>query len=88
MASKKYTWEEIRKHSSEKSSWVVIKGKVYDVTKYMPEHPGGPQWILDWAGKDATEAFETKGGMGMDHSSFAEELMAPMLIGTVDSSSK
>ncbi|MFO0704432.1 MAG: cytochrome b5-like heme/steroid binding domain-containing protein [Candidatus Andersenbacteria bacterium] len=84
MAGKKFSWEEIRKHHSSKSAWIVIKGKVYDVTKYMPEHPGGPQWILDWAGKDASEAFETKGGMGQEHSSFALELLAKQQIGTVE----
>lgn len=84
MANKKYTWDEIRKHASEKSCWIVIKGGVYDITKYLPEHPGGPQWILDWAGKDATEAYENKGGMGLEHSSFSHELLAKQKIGTVD----
>lgn len=81
--AKKYSWAEIRKHSSEKSCWIVIKGKVYDITEYLPEHPGGPQWITDWAGKDATDAFTLKGGMGLEHSKFAHELMAKYLIGTV-----
>ena len=88
MASqKKYSWEEIRKHSSDKSAWIVIKGKVYDVTEYMAEHPGGPQWILDWVGKEADEAFDTKGGMGQEHSTFALELLAKYQIGVVDTSS-
>lgn len=38
--------------------WVVIHGKVYDLTKFLPEHPGGPRIILKYAGKDATNAFE------------------------------
>jgi L-lactate dehydrogenase (cytochrome) len=37
---------------------VVIHGKVYDLTKFLPEHPGGPRIILKYAGKDATDAFE------------------------------
>ncbi|MFH0830935.1 MAG: cytochrome b5-like heme/steroid binding domain-containing protein, partial [Parcubacteria group bacterium] len=76
-------WEEIGKHNSAKSCWIVVKNKVYDVTKYAPEHPGGPQWILDWAGKDASEAFKTKSGMGLEHSQFALELMDKYFIGTV-----
>jgi len=33
----KYTWEEIAKHRSAKSLWVVVHDKVYDVTKFMEE---------------------------------------------------
>jgi cytochrome b involved in lipid metabolism len=31
---------------------------VYDVTKFFNDHPGGPQVILEHAGKDASETFE------------------------------
>lgn len=37
---------------------VVIHGKAYDVTEFMPEHPGGPKIILKYKGKDATSAYE------------------------------
>jgi cytochrome b involved in lipid metabolism len=84
MASQKeLTWEEIRKHSTEADAWIVVRGNVYDVTKYLPQHPGGPQWILDWLGKDATEAYDTKGGMGQEHSKFSAELMAGLQVGVV-----
>ncbi|KAF4125261.1 L-lactate dehydrogenase (cytochrome), partial [Geosmithia morbida] len=33
-------------------------GKAYDVTEFLPEHPGGSKIILKYAGKDATEEFE------------------------------
>lgn len=49
---------EIAKHSSPKSCWVIVHGKAYDVTEFLPEHPGGPKIILKYAGKDATEAYE------------------------------
>ena len=82
-SSKLLSWEEIRKHSKETDAWIVIKGKVYDVTKYLPQHPGGPQWILDWLGKDATEAYDTKGGMGLEHSQFSAEILAGLQVGVV-----
>jgi cytochrome b involved in lipid metabolism len=31
--------------------------QVLDVTKFLPEHPGGAKAILLYAGKDATEEF-------------------------------
>jgi L-lactate dehydrogenase (cytochrome) len=34
-----------------------IQGKVYDVTSFLPNHPGGPEIILQNAGKDATKIF-------------------------------
>ncbi|TRX97610.1 hypothetical protein FHL15_001365 [Xylaria flabelliformis] len=49
---------EVAKHDSKESCWVVIHGKVYDVTEFMPEHPGGMKIILKYAGKDATEEFD------------------------------
>uniref|UniRef100_A0A060T3D8 L-lactate dehydrogenase (cytochrome) n=1 Tax=Blastobotrys adeninivorans TaxID=409370 RepID=A0A060T3D8_BLAAD len=50
--------EEIAEHNSKESCWVVIHGKVYDVTEFLPNHPGGEKIILQYAGKDATKKFE------------------------------
>jgi hypothetical protein len=54
----KLTGEEIAKHNSRESCWVIIHNKAYDVTEFLPEHPGGPKIILKYAGKDATEEYE------------------------------
>jgi cytochrome b involved in lipid metabolism len=51
------SWEEIRSHSSEKSLWVVLDGEVYDLTRWAHQHPGGLHRLLQYAGKDASEAF-------------------------------
>ncbi|EPQ60684.1 hypothetical protein GLOTRDRAFT_31249 [Gloeophyllum trabeum ATCC 11539] len=45
-------------HSVRRSCWVIIKNKVYDVTEFLPEHPGGSKIILKYAGRDATSAYE------------------------------
>lgn len=39
------------------SLWVVVKGKVYDVTNYISRHPGGAAVLMRFGGADATEAF-------------------------------
>ncbi|KAF2771525.1 hypothetical protein EJ03DRAFT_388274 [Teratosphaeria nubilosa] len=54
----KLTGEEIAKHNSRESCWVIIHGKAYDVTEFLPEHPGGPKIILKYAGRDATEEYK------------------------------
>jgi len=53
-----YTLQEVSEHNNSKSCWVIIKGRVYDVTEFLPQHPGGSKIILKYAGKDATEAYE------------------------------
>ncbi|KAA8910346.1 hypothetical protein TRICI_004144 [Trichomonascus ciferrii] len=49
---------EVGKHNTKESCWVIIQGKVYDVTRFLKEHPGGQKAILKLAGKDATEEFD------------------------------
>ncbi|KAH7313773.1 cytochrome b2 [Stachybotrys elegans] len=49
---------EVARHCSKESCWVVIHGKVWDVTDFMAEHPGGAGVILRCAGRDATEAYD------------------------------
>ncbi|KAH8113974.1 FMN-dependent dehydrogenase-domain-containing protein [Phellopilus nigrolimitatus] len=53
-----FTLDDIAQHNSSKSCWVIIQNKVYDVTDFLSEHPGGAKVILKYAGKDATAAYE------------------------------
>ena len=52
------TAEEVAKHNSAESCWVIIHGKVYDLTSFLPAHPGGQKIILKEAGKDGSKAFD------------------------------
>ncbi|KFD46571.1 hypothetical protein M513_12550 [Trichuris suis] len=47
----------LKEHSSEDDLWVLLNGKVYDVTSYLRFHPGGKDSILSVAGTDATSLF-------------------------------
>eukprot|EP01084_Bolivina_argentea_P130728 230785_1 len=55
---KEYTWDEIRKHNQEEDLWVVLYSRVYNVTEFQIDHPGGPDVLQDIAAQDATEEFE------------------------------
>jgi nitrite reductase (NADH) large subunit len=46
---------EVKKHTTKESCWVVLHGNVYDLTEFLPDHPGGDKVVLQWAGKDATK---------------------------------
>ncbi|KAF9012545.1 glyoxylate dehydrogenase [Cyathus striatus] len=46
--------ETVAQHASRDSCWIIVHSKVYDVTEFLDEHPGGSKIILKYAGKDAT----------------------------------
>ncbi|KAF8161327.1 FMN-dependent dehydrogenase-domain-containing protein [Crassisporium funariophilum] len=50
--------QEVAKHNSRESCWIIVHGKVYDVTEFLDEHPGGSKIILKYAGKDATQEYD------------------------------
>ena len=41
-----YTMEEVQKHNKKDDIWVIVDGQVLDVTKFLPDHPGGEKTIL------------------------------------------
>ncbi|XP_014758364.1 cytochrome B5-like protein isoform X3 [Brachypodium distachyon] len=50
--SRSYSKKEVSTHNTRKDCWIIIKKKVYDVTPYVEEHPGGNA-ILNNAGRVA-----------------------------------
>jgi L-lactate dehydrogenase (cytochrome) len=56
--SKLLNGNEVATHASRDSCWVIIANKVYDVTDYLDNHPGGSQILLQYGGKDATAMYE------------------------------
>jgi L-lactate dehydrogenase (cytochrome) len=41
MADKMVSMEEIQKHASEQDCWIVVDDVVWDITEFIPSHPGG-----------------------------------------------
>jgi cytochrome b involved in lipid metabolism/fatty acid desaturase len=48
------SWEEIKKHDKPNDCWVVYEGTVYDVTEFVPNHPGGAAIWWQGGGRDIT----------------------------------
>ena len=55
---KTYPMDEVKKHNKDTDCWVVLHNQVYDVTKFLNDHPGGKKAIMLYAGKDATTEFD------------------------------
>ncbi|HKU41092.1 MAG TPA: cytochrome b5-like heme/steroid binding domain-containing protein [Polyangiales bacterium] len=76
------TWAEIAAHDRPEDCWLVIRGKVYDVTQYSPSHPAPRRAIGDYCGRESTWAFETK-GRSRPHSQGAWQLLEAYRIGEI-----
>ncbi|CAF9937279.1 hypothetical protein IMSHALPRED_011085 [Imshaugia aleurites] len=76
--TKELTYADVKSHSGKKDLYVVVHGKVYDATKFVDEHPGGEEVLLDVGGQDATEPFEDVG-----HSDEAREILDGLLVGNL-----
>uniref|UniRef100_A0A7C8YHY0 Cytochrome b5 heme-binding domain-containing protein n=1 Tax=Opuntia streptacantha TaxID=393608 RepID=A0A7C8YHY0_OPUST len=75
---RRYTKAEISLHNSRTDCWIIIKDKVYDVTSYVEEHPGGDA-ILTHAGDDSTEGF-----YGPQHGTRVFDIIEDFCIGELE----
>ncbi len=71
---------ELAKHASIKDCWMAIRGSVYDLTAYLPQHPTRPEVIDVWCGKEATGAYNTKGA-GRPHGKYTDQMLGMYQIG-------
>ena len=75
---KTYTKAEVSKHSSKGDIWIIINGKIYDVSNF-DKHPGTKDVFFGHVGNNATERFEEEG-----HSATAKKQMKDYLIGKLE----
>ncbi|PON54245.1 Nitrate reductase NADH dependent [Parasponia andersonii] len=73
-----FTLAQVAPHKSKYDCWIVINGRVLDVTKFLEEHPGGEEVLIELAGKDATRGFEDVG-----HSKAAQSLLLKYQVGVL-----
>jgi cytochrome b involved in lipid metabolism len=53
---------QVATHNTASDCWTVVSGKVYDVTSWEDQHPGGAARIIGMCGVDATTAFQNQHG--------------------------
>ncbi|CAH0724450.1 unnamed protein product, partial [Brenthis ino] len=56
-----YTRKEIEERNRAENAAIIIDNNVYDVSKFLEDHPGGIEVLLNNAGKDASRCFHDVG---------------------------
>uniref|UniRef100_A0A7S1EPR9 Fatty acid 2-hydroxylase n=1 Tax=Timspurckia oligopyrenoides TaxID=708627 RepID=A0A7S1EPR9_9RHOD len=69
-------------HNTVQDAWVVMDGKVFDITMFLDNHPGGKDIIVPHLGSDVTEVMKSG---PHKHSSFAYKMLASNQIGSLHS---
>merc|ERR1719313_1996130 len=57
-AAAQFSLDDVASHNNKADCWVVLHGRVLDVTDFLKDHPGGELAIITFAGKDATAEFD------------------------------
>ena len=82
--------EELSKHNNQNDCWLLINGKIYDITSFFGSHPGGNSTMAPTCGTDATNAYMTKDPYATDstsgrgHSSRAKNMLNDYYIGDLN----
>ena len=83
MNKKFFTMKEVEKHNKRNDAWIVYKGDVYNITKWIFWHPGGGI-IKKGLGKNIDELFKKY----HKHSDYAKKTMLKYKIGKLKKSIK
>ena len=62
---------EVKKHNTKNDAWTIIENKVYNISSWIPKHPGG-EIIMQAVGKDATQLF-----LNNNHPSYVKKTILP-----------
>ncbi|CAN8103443.1 unnamed protein product [Discula destructiva] len=74
-----FTRADVQAHNADTDCYVTIGDNVYDVTDFVESHPGGPELITDWAGKDIASILKDEDSHR--HSESAYEILEESLVG-------
>lgn len=78
MEKRYFSMAEVEQHASAESCWIVHENRVYDVSAFIPRHPGGQQLLVQRAGRDVSRDME---GPPHRHSTNARRWLQQYYIG-------
>lgn len=74
---------EVSKHNTSSDCWMIVNGKIYNLTKFASSHSGGANTIIPYCGKDGTRAYDTKDGRG-PHASGDVNILSNYYVGDLN----
>lgn len=74
-----FTRDDVESHASSNDCFVTIGDNVYDVTDFLDSHPGGPELVLEYAGKDIAAILKDE--VSHTHTEAAYEILEESLVG-------
>lgn len=84
VSAAEFSMTEVARHNTATSCWMVIEGRVYDVTPYLPEHRDVEDYdLLKWCGTEATRGWRTKDDVGEPHRRKSARLLEKYFIGVL-----
>ncbi|KAL2920291.1 fatty acid alpha-hydroxylase [Polyrhizophydium stewartii] len=82
MALKVFSRDEVAAHHTAKSLWVTVNNKVYDISHFIFDHPGGEEILLQFGGRDITKVLQDPSEHV--HSDAAYDMLEPFYIGELE----
>ena len=79
---KRYTVDDVGRHHRTDDAWVIVDRRVYDITTFLNDHPGGLDVLRDHLGHDVSSIMRDESSH--QHTGPAFELLEEYCIGTVD----
>ncbi|KAG4253128.1 L-lactate dehydrogenase (cytochrome) [Fusarium proliferatum] len=79
--TRRVSLDDLKQHNTASDCWIAVHSKVWDITHFINEHPGGPEVLLKLAGSDATELYND-----VHAPDIIEELPSEKLIGLLEES--
>ncbi|KAF4501904.1 L-lactate dehydrogenase (cytochrome) [Fusarium agapanthi] len=73
--------DDLKQHNTANDCWIAVHSKVWDITHFINEHPGGPEVLLNLAGSDATELYND-----VHAPDIIEDLPSDKLVGLLEES--
>jgi len=74
-----FTTEDLMLQRKQGQCWIVRRGRVYDLTQFVDDHPGGEDLITQFAGMDIGDAMEKESEH--IHSESAYAMLEEFLVG-------
>jgi predicted heme/steroid binding protein len=74
-----YTMAQVAEHATAASCWSAINGDVYDLTTWIPQHPGGANAVRSICGTDGSAGFNSRHAATKE----AQEKLPEFKIGTL-----